>query len=57
MWRLIGTNSILIQRQRLWRSERDIREIKIGNQCMYDGEREEQEEVDEISFRLGDRVN
>ena len=57
MCRLIGTNSISMQRQRLWRSERDIRESKIGNQCMYDGEREEQEEVDEISFRLGARVN
>ena len=49
------TERILIRRQGLQRSNRESREKNIGKQCRYDGDGEEREEVDKISFRLNAR--
>ena len=51
------TERISIRRQGIRQSKREIRERNTGQQCRYDADGEEWEEVDEISFRIGTRVN
>ena len=51
------TELISRRRQGLRRSVREIRERTTCQKCRYDRDREEQEGVDEISFRFGTRFD